>query len=429
MTRFGSVIPWERVAASSPVFLPAADGARDRRHFGHLRRRCQPAVSPFAGLLPRLPRFLSTEKRFPRITNCVVKVCFNHKIYQPWVTLHVPYAEYMPNKLPAIKIRLSNGFSNTTCLIFHSGYMILTGARTFYTAYRDAFLYYTLFMEMPQPALVHRTSSAGSRAPLLLPGELASNPAEWGARLADRTDVYLAARPLGPRLRIRYAAIVNTVSTGVLCAHSLALDQIKHTYPESTSYDPNAFAGLYFTLTEKQCPALRDLLPLPGGDILFGNRIVPPRDGRAPATPSPDPELQLRSRKASLFDSGSCSIIGMSTREANGVIYRYFADMVDQFDDPARPRNRSEIHAYRLHHFVYQRPLARPRSTAHVLDHDRGPHRFLPAAAAAGNAHAREQESDGDDMGEEDDHSSEGDSFDAGVDMAELLAQTEGIII
>jgi len=360
---FGSAPRWTAAAASSPFFLPSRLLSHCRRPVDDLeffpseeysnsnsnRRKNEKALKPpsvLAGVRSCLPVFLRHEKRFSRITNCVVKVFFSHQIYRPWIVLYVPYAEYVPGKLPAVKIRLTNGFSNTTCLIFHSGFMILTGARTFYTAYRDAMLYCRLFQDIPQPALVH---AAGSGRPPPGPATVAMLASEEVGTHANDPAVRMTARPLGPRLQICSATIVNTVSTGVLCAHSLALDKIKRSYPESTSYDPHAFAGLYFTVRSEDCPELEDLLPPPGGEIMFGDRFV-----------GGDVTVRERKRVASVFDSGSCSIIGHSSREANFAIYRHLARLFHSFDDPMRPRSRDQIHAYRLHHFLNQRKHENP---------------------------------------------------------------------
>jgi len=244
---------------------------------------------------PRLPQALrDPQARYPRVTNLVVKARFNQPIFPYYLMLHLPYAEFVPMSLPAVKLRLARcgGASNTTCLVFNTGQVMLIGAKSFYTVCRDLHFFQTLLQGIPQPVLVDGdTSSRGKEPARLLPTK-----ARLQALLVDKEwSRHVRARPLGTHLRVCQVRTENVCSTTQLSSFNIDLARFHRAHPDCTQYQPEKFPGLKVQLN----PFLRDAGFGPAGPTLRRTKPDKPekQTGATKVTTIPQSLLQERGRQ------------------------------------------------------------------------------------------------------------------------------------
>ena len=106
-------------------------------------------------------------EHFPHINNYVLNVRLNMKLILKYLVLHTANAEYIPNNIQAVKLYLTNGqqSNNTTCLVFETGYMIVSGARSLYETKRETHRYLAFLRTVPQPVCVQRIGAPDSTEP------------------------------------------------------------------------------------------------------------------------------------------------------------------------------------------------------------------------------------------------------------------------
>jgi TATA-box binding protein (TBP) (component of TFIID and TFIIIB) len=337
----------------------------------------------------RLP--LREGRRYPRITNLVVKAQFNRPIFLHHLVLHLPHAEFVPASLPAVKLRLRTceGRRNTTCLIFNTGQMMLIGAQGYYACCRDVHFFQTLLQGVPQPVLPPGSLQAPAAA-----AEEGGAPG-WLGRVR--------LEPIGPGLRVRHVRVENVCSSGLLSRHSIDLARLHRTFRDCTQYVPEKFPGLKIQLNElaRQAPAAGRALDFAlhasppvyqdaaGPDcasLLSAARVRASALGARPPADAGSSGAGRISVCATVFDSGKCNIYGKRSIEQDRRVFEYLVATLEGFRDEGRPQDVRQLHAYRCRQFL----RADPQMAA--ADMSRG---LLPEGLAALDPLAPEEPSEG----------------------------------
>lgn len=274
---------------------------------------------------PETPADILEFEHFPRINNYVLSVHLNMGIVLPYIVAASSNLEYMPNRIKAVKIHINNGPRsgiNSTCLIFDTGHMIITGARTPHMAMLAAHHYRLFFAQVQQPVYV--SPSVATDVPPGGPQLDGKTPVEhignWLYGTGDSNDYYMDLRPIGHRIKYNSIEIVNIVSNGIISHHTLDLTRFYKAHPEISNYNPEVFPGMHMDVRIEDCPQLS------------------------------------RTCKVVIFDSGKCVILGTRNRPDNLAVHRYMVNLVRNYVNLDRPLDATGKYAYRLKEFLKPTP-------------------------------------------------------------------------
>jgi TATA-box binding protein (TBP) (component of TFIID and TFIIIB) len=255
---------------------------------------------------------LLAHENHPNVNNYVVNVRLNLPLSLKPIVLAAPNAEFVPARIKAVKLRLNSGTSsNATCLVFDSGYMIISGAPSLYEAIHETHRYLAFLMRVEQPVFVQGGAPAGG-APLD-----PTHPeciVNWQSGLpgaAPGTDMRITCEPLGSRLTCTRIDVVNIVCNGVVSDRPLDLKRMARQYPEITDYNSEIFPGLRIKVRPEDVPGLH------------------------------------RACKAGIFDSGKAIIMGPQRESDIVLVHRYLVRFVRDFVDYDRPAVIDDIYAFR----------------------------------------------------------------------------------
>lgn len=295
------------------------------------------APSSLPCLQPETPLVIRVNDHFAHINNYVCNVSLNLSLPIRYITLSASNAEYIPIRIKAVKLHLTNDVvsNNITCLVFESGYMIISGAPTENDAIRETHRYLSFLRTVPMPVwvkaspcdverLVRDDPCAGyvenwhcgwlppsSSIPSIPFSSRRKNGGHFD-EIPPGQDCYLSMRPLGDKLQCTSIQVVNIVSDGIVSEEPLDLKRMSADHAEIADYDPEIFPGLRLTIEKERVPGLQ------------------------------------RQCKAGIFDSGKAIIMGTRNESDTLRAHHYLRKFVAQYIDHDRPSDLRDIYNYRI---------------------------------------------------------------------------------
>lgn len=230
-----------------------------------------------------LPKYLARYENYPTITNYVVTVNLGVDFRIDTIVLYLSNADRKPTKFAALTFRIHP----TTCLLFRSGIMVITGAKTLEGAKLAAHIYRLFLEKVPQPVIY--VDSEGR-------------------------DVAVGLEPLEKYTKFDDFNVRNMVGSGPLLNDAINLGSLKKESMEYSGWQPEIFPGLRYTITK-----------------------------------GPDVPLKKRdSCMSHIFDTGNGVVMGVKDKKDLYIAYNFLRKLVNSYTDSKAPTEKRDKFLYRV---------------------------------------------------------------------------------
>lgn len=158
---------------------------------------------------------------YPQITNYVVTLKLGVTVELRRIAMYLANTERRPT-FAAIIMRINE----TTCLLFTTGNMVITGAKSYESSKLAAHLHRLAVEQVPQPmCIIHKDGTKTLTVGLL----------DRYTRMHDIT-------------------VVNVVGSGHICHRAIDLMAMKFDHSDDTEWNPEIFPALRWEITQKNVP-------------------------------------------------------------------------------------------------------------------------------------------------------------------------------
>jgi TATA-box binding protein (TBP) (component of TFIID and TFIIIB) len=182
------------------------------------------------------PSTISVKQLFPKITNYVVNFFIGAPFHLTDLSMYASNVDYKPENFAASTLRIGD----TACLVFRIGKIVITGAKSYHEVMRAGHACRLFLETIPQLVRVKDDPSEN----------------ENNNNRIQKSHGKFAITSLRKNMTSKAFKVVNVVGSGKVSDKPIHLALLDSVMTRYSSWDPEVFPGLKFTIKSEYCPMM-----------------------------------------------------------------------------------------------------------------------------------------------------------------------------